>query len=293
MKIGVWTGIEVDDKPLDWLIQTGKNIHAYGADTWFLRVGYGGIQKISPTWCTAIQVAVPGLSIYPWFYSYGNQFQPYEKNNIGVFIAAGWKVTLDVEDEWFTQSCVIYKDVRLYGVTGYANILDKPAPYVENMFNNFSCDVFLPQVYTAYNASVWSKHYQGYTCIPIVTRDTLGVAQGQAAVSYWEYQDCSQETLQQLAGVLKQEDQGHMQKQFEDSWYSSGIPGGTGIYKTALSHYLQGVLIGYPLSKEIHTVDWSGNACIIQYFSYGWISWYSDGTNYGYTTESGSLKRLW
>lgn len=293
MKLGVWTGTEVDDKPIEWLIQTGKYIQAYGADVWFLRVGYGGILKISPTWCSAIEKAVPGLSVYPWFYSYGNTYQPHEKELVGMFVAANWHVTLDVEDEYFTQNCTVYKSVNLYGVTGYANVLDKPAPYVDNMFNNFTCEVFLPQVYYQYDAKVWRSQYKDFTCIPIVTGETLEVASQLDAVSYWEYQNCTQETMKYLVGALKQEDTSKMEKQFSDSWLSSGIPMNTGIYKAALAHYIKGVMIGYPLSKEIHTTDWSGNVCIIQYFSHCWISWYPDGTNYGYTSESGALKRLW
>jgi hypothetical protein len=294
MKLGIWTGIETDDKPLSELVGIARAIRNYGADAWFLRVGYGGILKVPPTWCTYIRTAT-GIELYPWFYSYGTTYQPGERQNVGLYIASNWQVTLDVEDEWFTQDCSIYKNLHLFGVTSYANPQDNGKGMLwHNLSKNFTCDYFFPQVYTAYNAQVWKNQYSGYACIPIVTPATLAQATGQKCTCYWEYQDCIQENMTYLLSVLQKEDTTAMDKQFTDSWYATGIPAGTGIYKAVLAKYQSGVILGIPLSKEIHTIDWHGAVCIIQYFSYGHVAWYPDGTHHGYTTDDqGSVVQLW
>lgn len=84
----------------------------------------------------------------------------------------------------------------------------------------------------------------------------------------------------------------NMIKQATDVWNANSVKAapGTGIFQVYLEHYPQ-IQCGTPVTKEITTVDWSGNAIICQQFSNGVrieyypqaVGGHSQGENHGYT----------
>ncbi len=89
-------------------------------------------------------------------------------------------------------------------------------------------------------------------------------------------------------------------EQAQDVWSSTPHTVGTGIYAAWLEAYERGIVCGLPISAEIHTVDWSGNAIVRQEFSHGWIEYYvaaapehPAGSHHGYTMAGATLVKLW
>lgn len=65
------------------------------------------------------------------------------------------------------------------------------------------------------------------------------------------------------------------EKQAEDYWHSTGLalPYDTGIAESWQSEYKAGRIWGPPISKEVDTVDWSGNPIKAQMFAAGRCEW--------------------
>lgn len=91
------------------------------------------------------------------------------------------------------------------------------------------------------------------------------------------------------------------QEQAADIWASTPYPNNTGIHGAWLAAYARGIVCGPPISGEIHTVDWAGNAIVAQFFGSGIrIEYYVQaapghpaGSHHGYCQPGKTLVQLW
>jgi N-acetyl-anhydromuramyl-L-alanine amidase AmpD len=81
-----------------------------------------------------------------------------------------------------------------------------------------------------------------------------------------------------------------------DSWNSvlknmaaGPAPTGTGIYNVWLSALINGTFYGPPITREYATIDWSGNAIVVQEFAHARCEWSIKNGLIGWYNESGKL----
>jgi hypothetical protein len=142
-------------------------------------------------------------------------------------------------------------------------------------------------------------------CIPTITTATLGVASGRTSITMWEMLTFNKPLILEIQKEMipmatTPVDLGPKKAQALAVWNANtlDIGTGTGIYGVWMDKFVNESLdAGPPITKEIHTFDWSGVTIVKQFFAQGVsIEWYTEsknghtiGENHAYTLKS----KLW
>lgn len=169
---------------------------ADGAKEWYSQIG--GWQKVLST------IEAQGIKAIPYVYSYGNKFIALYQE-IAIFNEAMDTVGIvvaDMELEWNGQvswAQTLAKALKdksgLFGITTWAD------PNLQNWQGVIEAlkpvvDVWLPQVYTDFLASLYKEQFAGLTVVPVLSldegfgpNDVLQHAREaqNTAIALWEY----------------------------------------------------------------------------------------------------------
>jgi hypothetical protein len=276
---------------------------ADGTNEWY--GGIGGWQGILAVIRTA------GLLPIPYIYSYGDKFSGLS-GEIAILewaMASAGIVVADMEAEWNGQTAwaqTLAKQLssvpRLFAVTTWADpqlqdwqgVIQALKPRV---------NVWMPQVYSDYLASVYQAQFAGLNTVPVLSIDAdfgpNAVIQHannakSCAIALWEYQAaigaCAQ-IVREIVAMNTTAPSANQQRAADDCWdsvlktmISGPAPKGTGIYQAWLAALVTGQQYGPPLTHEYSSVDWSGNTITVQEFAHARCEWRNGMPNW-YSTN--------